>query len=649
MNKRTQRMLSLALAFMMMLAFAAPVMATELPKTTNVVVHKILMTEDAFNAHVMDKEYDPSVGIQDISGFFGTGSKPINGVAFDFYKVADDYVMPDPFVLPTGIEPVQFISGQTETFSLVDGKWLMVENHADSTYVGDDGKSVLTDMKAVPQVITLPLENQNGRIETVHLYPKNTEDKPNVTKTHDEAQAELQMKKDAMIGQELPYIITTTIPAEAKYATATWTDPMTEGLTLVPTSITVEGAGLVAGDYTITSDVAAGTFSVVLGPTGLEKINNKATAQTITIKYTAILNDLAVVEVPEANDVFFHYGNTPDHGNTPIPTKPDTGKITVKKSFEEGTTPPAEIVVALVDAQTGLEIERQTLTAANGWTYVWTGLDNELEYKVVEITTGYVVTYGVESLGIITLANKESTNPPPINPDEPTVTTYGKKFVKTDNEDVDPERLIGAEFVVTNAAGKYLALKEGTQDLAAYQAAKAAYDTAIAAVNTALAKGEISADNPVSFGGNTYTTQVAAEAAIANLYTTLENTFVAAQMQWRWADTKEEAYVFVSGPNGQFEVTGLAPGTYNLVEIKAPVGYVLNEAPRPFEVGPGSYTTGNIPYELEGTTDDAQQVKNTKVTIPQTGGIGTIIFGAIGLTLMGGAVVAFKKRESEEE
>lgn len=439
------------------------------------------------------------------------------------------------------------------------------------------------------------------------------------------------------------------VPAEAKYATATWTDQMTEGLTLVPTSITVEGAGLVAGDYTITSDVAAGTFSVVLGPTGLEKINNKATAQTITIKYTAILNDLAVVEVPEANDVFFHYGNTPDHGNTPIPTKPDTGKITVKKSFEEGTTPPAEIVVALVDAQTGLEIERQTLTAANGWTYVWTGLDNELEYKVVEITTGYVVTYGVESLGIITLANKESTNPPPINPDEPTVTTYGKKFVKTDNEDVDPERLIGAEFVVTNAAGKYLALKEGTQDLAAYQAAKAAYDTAIAAVNTALAKGEISADNPVSFGGNTYTTQVAAEAAIANLYTTLENTFVAAQMQWRWADTKEEAYVFVSGPNGQFEVTGLAPGTYNLVEIKAPVGYVLNEAPRPFEVGPGSYTTGNIPYELEGTTDDAQQVKNTKVTIPQTGGIGTIIFGAIGLTLMGGAVVAFKKRESEEE
>ncbi len=641
--KQNKRMLSLLLAIIMVFAVAMPVLAAE---TTDVIVHKILMTKDAFNDHDKDKVYDPLVGIQDITGFFGANAKPINGVVFEFYKEGDyTGLAPNDGATPS----YTFTTGTTEKVAIPDGKWLMVENHEASSYVGEDGESVLTDMKAVPQVITLPMENENGRMATVNLYPKNIEDKPTVTKTHDETVAELQMKKDAMIGQEIPYIITTKIPAQAKYATAVWTDQMTEGLTLVPTSITVEGAGLGAGDYTISSDVDAGTFSVVLGPTGLEKINNKNAEQTITIKYTAILNDLAVVEVPEANDVMFHYGNSPDYGNTPIPTEPLDNKITVKKSFATGTDKPAEgIEVQLVDAQTGENIgEVVTLNEGNNWTHTWENLVEGNEYKVVEVSTGYVVTYGVESVGIITLENKKSNNPPPINPDEPIVTTYGKKFVKTDNADENPERLVGAEFVITNAAGdKYLALKEGTQDLEAYNTAKAAYDTAIAAVNAALAKGEISADNPVTFGGNTYTTQEAAEAAIADLYTALGTALETAQVQWKWADTEEAAYKFISGPNGQFEVTGLAPGTYYLVETKAPAGFVLNENPIEFKIGERSIV--NISYELEGNTPDAQQVKNTKVTIPQTGGIGTVIFGVVGVTLMGGAVVAFKKSEDEE-
>ena len=306
-------------------------------------------------------------------------------------------------------------------------------------------------MKAVPQVITLPLENELGRMETVHLYPKNTEEKPTVTKTHEETEAALQMKKDAMVGQVLPYVITTTIPAQAKYATATWTDQMTEGLTLVPNSITVEGAGLAAGDYTITVHNDR-SFTVDLTESGLAKINNQTEPQTITIKYSAVLNDLAVVEVPEANDVFFHYGNKDEHGNTPIPTKPNNGQITVVKSFETGTEPPTEIVVELVDAQTGLPVTtgidangnpvtitaRQTLTGPN-WTYTWSNLDNTREYKVVEITKGYVVTYGLgETAGTITISNKKSDNPPPINPDEPVVTLMGGAvvaFKKSEDEE----------------------------------------------------------------------------------------------------------------------------------------------------------------------------------------------------------------------
>lgn len=138
-------------------------------------------------------------------------------------------------------------------------------------------------------------------------------------------------------------------------------------------------------------------------------------------------------------------------------------------------------------------------------------------------------------------------------------------------------------------------------------------------------------------------------AEIATLKATRDAAYLAMNTQWTWVTDKANAFVFVSGPNGQFEVTGLAPGTYNLVEIKAPAGYVLNETPRPFTVGAGSYTTGDIAYVPEGTTTDAQQVTNMKVTIPQTGGIGTVIFGVVGATLMGGAIIAFKKKDEDEQ
>ena len=47
-------------------------------------------------------------------------------------------------------------------------------------------------------------------------------------------------------------------------------------------------------------------------------------------------------------------------------------------------------------------------------------------------------------------------------------------------------------------------------------------------------------------------------------------------------------------------------------------------------------------------TTKAQRIENKLVTIPQTGGIGTIIFTAIGLAIMASAVIAIKKRQATE-
>lgn len=98
-----------------------------------------------------------------------------------------------------------------------------------------------------------------------------------------------------------------------------------------------------------------------------------------------------------------------------------------------------------------------------------------------------------------------------------------------------------------------------------------------------------------------------------------------------WVDKKEEATKFISNAEGTFEVTGLAYGsanqkhdeassTYKLVEVTAPTGYALLQDPVEFTVNASSYQDINT-----------IKVNNSKVTIPQTGGIGSAIVIGIGL------------------
>lgn len=99
--------------------------------------------------------------------------------------------------------------------------------------------------------------------------------------------------------------------------------------------------------------------------------------------------------------------------------------------------------------------------------------------------------------------------------------------------------------------------------------------------------------------------------------------------------------------DGSFEVTGLAYGnngeefTYSLVEVDVPVGYIkMNDFS--FKISASSYGDGTSIY-------DNTKVTNTKKpNIPQTGGIGSIIFLAAGLLIMGSAVVALKRKKKLE-
>ena len=96
--------------------------------------------------------------------------------------------------------------------------------------------------------------------------------------------------------------------------------------------------------------------------------------------------------------------------------------------------------------------------------------------------------------------------------------------------------------------------------------------------------------------------------------------------------------VMVSNNSGVFGMVGLKGGTYYLVETKAPNyngnQYNLLRDPRPFVVSQTSFEdTATMNVE-----------NNTGLQIPQTGGVGTVLFTVIGVALMGCAIVLFRKK-----
>lgn len=667
-----KRILSAVLALAMIFTALVPVLANAAPADpdgegfTDVVITKIGLDdlEGWPKGGPDDLKYD-GTAIGDLDDYFGT-HKLLEGVAFRVYRgsteadatVANE-VNGGPFLTDE--------NGKVTIPSLPNGTYYFVEDKEASTYVGEDGE-VLADAAAVPFTLTLPMIKADGTYfgtgeDALYVYPKNTDEKPDIQKgfegwTADENGEPIEMERTSYdIGDNVPYEVRTTVPVEAKYATFVWQDIMTEGLTynkdltfttswLVPEggdAPTDPAPTLESADYRFVYQNDGG-FRVELTETGLAKINNNTTPLQITLKYTALINENAEVDVAEENDIQLIYGNQPSESNTPVPVKPVNGSITLNKIWKDTSV---EVIFDLYNNH-GERVATYTLPVGTT-SYTFTDLPaaddrGDLTYYVVErVVSGFYPVYGGET-GSLTVTNKE-TNNPKIDPEEPVVKVGGKKFVKTgDNRD----RLAGAEFIVINKnAGddinKFLARKTVTRMTAeqiAYDEKKAYYDTAIAAYNTWLATEEGKAATKEQ-------RQAKYNTDVKPAFDDMTAAYNAAQMQWTWTATEADAFKFISDSNGFFEVTGLAYGSYELQETKAPEGYAKLTSPIGFTINESSYTTGNIASLPTGSSSasDATEIKNNKVTIPQTGGIGTIIFIIAGLAIMGTAVVVMKKRQ----
>ena len=709
--KRKNTLWSLVLALVMVLGVIAPLgalAASDATETKTVTLHKLMMTKDklkAWDSEAIEKAgYNGSQDLAALQALEGVGQDvgEVANVYFAWQEVGkekagdkDQYikgqlvngVMTPVFegenlVYTTNIDEA-FGGKTTDTGIVFDtsklkGSFLIQEIKEKSTYKTEDGK-VIAGQKAIPVEITLPLVNEEGVVENAHVYPKNTQEKPKIDKNfakdngltaiedaegninagadianYDKAKAKAQ----AEVGKKIPYEVVTKIDADTSYERLIWNDIMTNGLTFNK-DVKVEadnGVNLGDGDYILTQDDNG--FRLQMTDAGLAKIKAVTTgadAKDVNIKltYSATVNGTAVVDNPEKNNVTLEYGHKKGEDLKKNDVTPKDGKLNVVKNFSEGAkTDGLKLVYTLekdgeVKASVALDntITNKTIDLGNGIKFVvgeafngeFQGLGEDAAgWKISERVAGYNPAYAeTDAAGTVTITNNEDKdNPKPLEPTTPEVVVGGKKFVKT--TEVATELLAGAKFVVKNGENKYLSAKS----VDTVEAEKAKLAAAQKALNDA-----VKAYNERQEGADE--TQLKADIDAAQK--TYNEAFKTAGIRYEWVADKNAAGVvqLSSNSKGQFMIEGIEYGTYKLEEIEAPKGYAkINDVE--FTVAKGNTKDVNIKYAADSAENDAKQVINKKVTIPQTGGMGTMIFMVAGLALMGGAFIAMRKRSAEQ-
>lgn len=246
-----------------------------------------------------------------IQNYFGAGSETLPGVWFEVHKY-DDSKADKVGELVAGKEGKTDAAGQITFKDLPAGKYMIVENKEKSEL---SSQEQLAESAAVPMEIELPVFKATGGwyttgTDAVHVYPKNTVDKPTIDKVvndHDKHDT-------ATIGVKKTFKVTSKMPKGiADYKVLTFTDKMSAGLTYKGNLVVKKGNDVVpTTDYETTGtspvDTKAGTISVAFKETFIKSLKAN---DVITITYDTVINEDAVMGEANKNDVKVTYGTNP--------------------------------------------------------------------------------------------------------------------------------------------------------------------------------------------------------------------------------------------------------------------------------------------------------------------------------------------------
>lgn len=639
--KRKNTLWSLVLALVMVLGVFAPLSAlantadketigkvsstdisTTRPSETKLTIHKL--QADSYESTKVPAKHNGGELDKDQLKTLGTNVKELDGVTFTCYKLKDEAQLKLFEKTPgnySTVDQVKAVEGVTEYKPEIQKGKTAESQKVDNTITTKDGEGVTITIKdegyywfvesdkpkevssalAVPFGISIPVTNPTDikddndnkthdagtvYLTKVHVYPKNvTGDLPKVDKDVNELK---QKKATYKVGDPVTWFITGDIPANLKeYKTYYLTDKLDPKLTYVG------NPKVLYGTYADKDALKAEKTKIdgKANKTGILPENYYTLTQPAK---DAKGGDLKL-ELTEAGRKALYSESDPKH-----------------KLYFYFETKINE------DAIMGKEIE------------------NNVTLKFINTPDG----------------DKEKEEKPT---ETPKVITGGKLFKKVE---------AGTDTGLADAVFTIKHQKDGTKP-----ETKDAWDKAgdlkwtedlFKANKTAIENGKFA---------------IKTEEAGKEIYTATDTNTTFDNLSTKDNENKVigKTIYLRSDANGAFEIKGLELSEYNpqtwngsklvdetpvhnyyaLKEVKAPADYGLIDEYKPFDITETSYyktETLGLKTTTATTAGDADpdKINNKKLTIPQTGGIGTMIFMVAGLALMGGAFIAMRKRSAEQ-
>lgn len=648
--------LGMTLSMMTMTAFAAgpttgttekmPTIDFDVNKTGSITIHKYEYNgTDGVTGTGADNQTPP------------TGAEPLAGVTFKITKIAElnDYYGTDAKAFPTveqaktmtsiGTPIVQITdeNGEAKFNNLSLGLYLVQETDAPAQITGKVGDFL----------VSIPMTNadEDDWLYDVHVYPKNKSTYGGVT-----------LQKKGQIGSKTPTKLEgVQFKLEVKSADGTtWTQVTKNnkgvdiGLSGILTTgtdgkITVED--LAPGDYRFVevkvpdntgyiADLKTEYKFTVAKEKGTDSDGNEYTAGSI------LIND--------------KYVNTTQEPISVTNYKPDVKKEVKDRTsgdwknnsdYNVGDTIPYRVTVDIPENIAELKTFTLTDTPAHQ-TYVDGSLkiysDPDLSSPILDTYTGTAAGSGWKIA---------------FNPNDTELATYaGSKIYIAFNMTLDEGAVVGAGGADRN--DNKIKLEYSNKILPDTETGTPGTDEItdeiiIYTFKIAVEKVDATNEN-TKLQGVTF-----------DLYRKLKDTDTSGELNpvkgltGRFEKVNKSA-ALTTDDNGKIFVSGLAKGTYYLVETKTKDGYNLLKAPVEVNIVTSYSLTSTTKTETKdgkttttttitnGTTDAGVYttvVKNSKgFTLPTTGGIGTFVFTFAGIAMMAAAVILLitgKKKKAE--